>query len=145
MRRAMPFLLLAALPIACNRGSAPAVVTGPKSTPGWEVRYNAAVALARRGSASVLEDPAKESILQMLDEDQQMRNFRETVNGKEISDAGKAQLTVITAVQALADLHQRKPDLDLSPFKSAIDKLVNSPSLAVSTEAKKTQLLLAAK
>jgi len=145
MRRAIPFLLLALVPLACNRGSAPAVVTGPKSTPGWEVRYNAAIALARRGSPSVFDNRVKESILEMLDEDQQMRNFRETIDGKEITDAGKAQLTVITAVQALADLHSRKPEVDLSPFKPAIDKLVNSPSLAVSTEAKKTQLLLASK
>jgi hypothetical protein len=145
MRRAVPLLLLAILPLACNRGSVPSVVSGPASPPGWEVRYNAAIALARRGSPSALEDPVKESILQMLDEDQQMRNFRETVNGKEVSDAGKAQLTVITAVQALAELHRRKPELDLSPFKPAIDKLSGSPNLAVSTEAKKTQMLLASK
>ncbi len=145
MRRALPILFLAIVPLACNRGSAPAVVTGPQSPPGWEVRYNAAIALARRGSPTVLEDAVKESILEMLDEDQQMRNFRTTVNGKEVTDAAKAQLTVITAVQALADLHARKADLDLSAFKPAIDKLVNSPNLAVNTEAKKTQLLLAAK
>jgi hypothetical protein len=145
MRRVLPLLLLTLAPLACNRGSAPAVVTGPASPPGWEVRYNAAIALARRGSATVLENPARESILQMLDEDQQMRNFRETVNGKQVTDSAKAQLTVITAVQAVAELHRRNPDMDLSPFKAAVDKLVESQSLAVNTEAKKTQLLLAAK
>ena len=145
MRRTVPIILLALVPLACNRGTAPVEVTGPASAPGWEVRYNASIALARRGSPSVLEDPVKESILEMLDEDQQMRNFRHTVNGKEISDPGKAQLTVIAAVQAIAELHRRKPKMDLSPFKQAIDKLSVSVNIAVSPEGRKTQQLLAIK
>jgi hypothetical protein len=109
------------------------------------VRYNASIALARRGSPNALEDSAKDSLLEMLDEEQQMRNFRHSVNGQDVSDAGAAQLTVITAVQAIADLHRLKPDLNLSAFKAAIDKLTNSQSVAVSTEARKTQQLLASK
>ena len=145
MRRAWPVFFLALLPLACNRATGPAVVTGPASAPGWEVRYNASIALARRGNPHAIEASAKDSLLEMLDEEQQMRNFREKVNGKEISNVAGAQLTVITAVQAIAELHRRQPDLDLSFFKPAIDKLTNSLSVAVSTEAKKTQQLLAIK
>jgi hypothetical protein len=139
-RRVLLLALLAALPLACNRAGPPVVVTGPQSAPGWEVRYNASIALARRGSESIIQDRVKDTLLEMLDEEQQMRNFRHTTkDGKDVSDAGEAQLTMITAMQALAEAHRRKPELDLSPFKPAMDKLAASRSLAVSMEAKKAQ------
>ena len=47
MKRTLGIALLALLPLACNRGATPVVVTGPASPPSWEVRYNAAAALAR--------------------------------------------------------------------------------------------------
>jgi len=143
------FLLLVctatlALSLGCNRGRTPSVVEGPKSPPGWEVRYNAAAALARRGSDKALEPRVKETLLEMLDEQQQMRNFRKAApNGKEASDAGGAQLTVITTLHALNELHRRRPELDLGAFADSVQTLADHSNLAVSTEAKKTQQLLA--
>ncbi len=145
MRRVVPLLLLVAVPLACNRGQPPAVVSGPQSAPGWLVRYNAAAALARRGSDKALEEPVRGTLLDMLDEDQQMRNCRETKDGKEFTDIATAQLTVVTTLKALTELRRRRPELDLAPFKPAVDKLTESKSLAISNEAKKTQQLFAAK
>jgi hypothetical protein len=140
-RRVLPLALVALLPLACNRGVQPAI-SGPESPPGWQVRYNACIALARRGSESVKEDRVKDTLLEMLDEQQQLRNFHHTAQGKEVLDAAEAQRTVITALQALGELHRRNPQVDISPFKPAVDRLVASPNLAVRTEARKTQQAL---
>src|SRR4051794_16315506 len=50
----------------------PADIAAAPSAKGWEVRYNAALALARRGAAQT----PWEVIAEMLDEKQQLRNFR---------------------------------------------------------------------
>ena len=154
MCRVIPVLLLALLPLACNRGSAPSVVSGPPSSPGWEVRYNAAAALARRGSDKVLSEGVRDTLLEMLDEEQQLRNFpvkdekgvvRKDAEDRTTPDAAAAQLTVVSTLRALTELHRRRPELDLAPFKSAVDRLTQSKSLAVSTEAKKAEQFFAAK
>ena len=114
-------------------------------------RANAASALARRGSDKALDERVKETLLEMLDEQQQFRNFivkdekgavRKDKNGKEIPDVNGARLTVIATLQALTELHRRRPELDLAGFQPAIEKLARSDNLAVSTEAKKTQQLI---
>src|SRR5262245_3206461 len=137
---ALALLLLA----GCNRGGAvPVVVTGPKSPAGWEVRYNATVALARRGSDKVKDEGVWDNLTEMLDEEQQLRNFRRaTADGKAVSGAGAAHLTVITALQAVNELHNKRPEMDLTVLKPALEKLTQSRNLAVSTEAKRTQQLL---
>ena len=136
---------LALLLAGCNRGgSIPVVVTGPKSSAGWEVRYNATVALARRGSDMVKDEGVWDNLTEMLDEEQQMRNFRRAnKDGKEVSEAGAAHLTVIAGLQAVNELHKKRPDMDLAGLNAAIEKLTHSGNLAVNTEAKRTQQLLA--
>ncbi len=129
----------------CRQGKPLPVVDGPKSPPGWEVRYNAAAALARRGSLHALDEPVRQILLEMLDEEQQMRNFRGEVEGRQVADPSSASLLVVTTLQALNELHRRHPDLDYSPFFPAIDKLMESPNLVVRTEAKKTKQLFSAK
>jgi hypothetical protein len=154
MLRKLPILLLAVLPLACNRGSTPTVVSGPQASPGWEVRYNAAASLARRGSDKALDESVRATLLEMLDEEQQLRNFpvkdekgvvKKDKEGRTTPDVSAAQLTVVTTLKALAELHKRRPELDLAPFKPAVDKLTQSGSLAISTEAKKSQQLFAAR
>ena len=140
--------LAAIMPTGCNRGKPPALTTGPASPPGWEVRYNATIALARRGSDKVKEDHVWENLLEMLDEEQQLRNFRHQQkkgSDVQVADPGAAYLTVITTLQAVNELHRRRPELDLSGLKPALDKLASSSNLAVNTEAKRTQQLLATK
>lgn len=149
-QRFFPWVLLMLLGVVsaasgCRSRKLPTVVEGPPSPPGWEVRYNAAAALARRGSTHALDERVRETLLEMLDEEQQMRNFRQEVQGRTISDTNAAALTVVTTLQALNELHRRKPDLDLSVFVPAIDKLMDSPHLVVRTEAKKTRQLITTK
>lgn len=127
--------------VGCNRGGKmPSEVTGPSSRPGFEVRYNAVIALARRGSDKIKDEQAWETFKEMLDEDQQLRNFKHELPDKQkVADPGAAHLTLITTLQAVTELHRRKPDMDLSDLKPAIEKLTQSRNLAVSTEAKRTQ------
>ncbi|MFL5342266.1 MAG: hypothetical protein ACJ8F7_19135 [Gemmataceae bacterium] len=144
-RRLLGVFAVIALAVGCNRGAKPVVVTGPPSPPGWEVRYNATVALARRGSDKVKEEHVWDNLVEMLDEEQQFRNFRRPLKDKtEVTDEAKAWLTIITALQAVDELHRRRPELDLSGLNPSVEKLTHSRNMAVSTEAKKTQQLLAA-
>lgn len=143
MRRMPIVALLPLLLLGCNRGKAPSEVTGPSSPPGFEVRYNAVIALARRGSDKIKDDHAWDTLKEMLDENQQLRNFKhELPNKQKVSDPGAAHLTIITALKAIDELHRRRPDMDLSGLKPAVDKLSHSNNLAISTEAKRTQQLL---
>lgn len=77
-----------------------------ESEPGWLIRYNAAAALARRGSADV---PWK-VLDEMLDEKQQLKNFPVKLSdGKTVSDEAAARATVITALKALGEWHKKSP------------------------------------
>jgi hypothetical protein len=138
------FVVLLAALAGCNRGAAPQPVTGNPSAPGWEVRYNATLALARRGSDQVKKnEQVWENLNEMLDEEQQLRNFRiKSKDGSEVSDEPAARMTVISALQAIDELHQRRPDMDLSGLLPAIEKLTSSSNVAVRTEATRTKLLL---
>jgi hypothetical protein len=141
MKRIAMMLLGAILMLpACNRDGDPQSLSGPASSPGWEVRYNATLALAHRGSDKVKDERTWELLREMLDEDQQLRNFRrKQKDGKEVIDEGPARLTVITALQAVHELHKKRPELDLSGLNDRIESLTKSRNVAVSTEAKKVQ------
>jgi hypothetical protein len=135
--------LLAAL-AGCNRDTAPEAITAPASSKGWEVRYNATLALANRGSDHIKDQEVWENLLEMLDENQQLANFNKvpTPDGKEAPDPASARMTVIGALQAIEELHRRRPDMDLSGLNPTIEKLIKSSNVAVRTEATKTKLLL---
>jgi HEAT repeat protein len=102
---------------------------------GLEIRYNAAAALARRGS-----DRARLDLLgQMLDEDRQLRNFHlKGPNGADQPDEGTARTTLVNALQAVAELHHKKPGRDLSELRSAVEKLAHDPDYALRAEAERT-------
>src|SRR5579863_1101583 len=58
------------------------------SGPGWRIRYNAATTLARRGSPNV----PWPVLVEMLDEDRQMHNFRELrADGSAVPDEAAAR------------------------------------------------------
>jgi hypothetical protein len=143
MKKLLFLFLLFALAAGCHRGAAPQPVSGNSSAPGWEVRYNATLALVRRGSDHVKDEQVWENLNEMLDEEQQLRNFRvKNQNGSEASDEPAARMTVISALQAIDELHKRRPDIDLSGLKPAIEKLTSSGDVALRTEATRTKLLL---
>src|SRR5262245_35214977 len=86
----------------------PAIKALSKSKDGWEVRYNAAVALARRGSKELPCDVLAE----MLDERQQMRNYIMTApDGSETIDEQAARRTVLNALKALEEWLKHKEAL----------------------------------
>jgi hypothetical protein len=144
-----PELLVAGL--AVPGGSFPATIAWPAlyqlgqqlpSAIGWEVRYNAAWALARRGSERV---PWK-LFREMLDEKRQMRNFRAPLeDGRTVPDEAKARETLLSALRALADWHARQkdaqppPDEDRNAVYAMVDQLAASPIAQLKIEAEKAR------
>jgi hypothetical protein len=109
---------------------------------GLEIRYNAAAALARRGSERVRLDMLRE----MLDEPAQLQNFRmKRPNGQDAPDEAAARSTVLTALKAVAELHRRRPDRDLSALYPSLDALAASSNAALRTEAERTSIVLGRK
>jgi len=108
---------------------------------GVEIRYKAVEGLARKGSDLIRK---RLGILEeMLDEDQQRRNFRiQLKTGNEIADEALVFSTLRGALKGIAELHRKKPDLDLSSFLPAIDKLSHSDNPELRAEAERTQIAL---
>jgi hypothetical protein len=105
-------------------------------TPGLQVRFNATIALANRGSAktplNLLGD--------MLDEDQLREEFklRRKDNSETVDEAAVNQ-TLVNALKAVRNLHRQRPKLDLTGLRRAIDKLAEHASATIRKEAKETQ------
>lgn len=119
----------------------PTAPTGQVSPPGWEIRYNAVTALARRGSDRVRDH--LEVLGEMLDEHRQLQNFRTTLkDGHDVADEQAAHATVVSALKAVTELHEKKPSLDLSTLAPVIEKLTHSDNLIVRNEAERTRLAL---
>jgi hypothetical protein len=136
-------LLFALLTAGCQRPAAPSPISGARSSAGWEVRYNAALALARRGSTHVKDPEVWDTMLEMLDEEQQLRNFRTKADGsREIVDDNGARTTVIGALQAVQDLHRKLPQMDLAGLQASIEKLTHSSNPTVALQAKQALLSL---
>jgi hypothetical protein len=125
----------------CSRPTeAPAALrsAGPGVT-GREVRYNAVLALAHRGSPRITE--VWDVLLEMLDEDQQLQNYTpRSGDGRGVPDETAARTTVIGALQAVRDLHEKQPKMDLSALKAPIEKLTQSANGTVSVQAKQAIL-----
>jgi hypothetical protein len=116
------------------------VTASPK---GWEVRYNATLGLARRGSGKVRLDVLAE----MLDEHKQMKNFRAKVKGgPDVPDEAAARATVLSALKAIIEWHEKGGNSvtgvskqELEALYGALDRLTRSPNLVVRTEAERTR------
>ncbi len=114
------------------------------SAPGWEIRYNAASGLARLGSDHLPVGLFRE----MLDEKRQMRNFRVQLDdGRTVADEAKARETVLIALRALAEWHQKRkelqrpgvPDEVRTTIYPLVDELVASPIAQLKIQAEKTR------
>ena len=112
------------------------VAAGP-SRPGWEIRYNAAVALAQRGSDLVKD--RLDLFAEMLDEERQRANFsKKEEDGRTVVDEAGASGTVRTALQAVALLRRKNPTVDLSELHGPVEKLLQSPNAVVRLQAEQT-------
>jgi len=93
-----------------------------------DVRYNAALALANRGSGEARQ--AFDTLKEMLD-----INHQQTVQKNPVD-------VVIATLKAVVQLKQRNSRVDVSSLRPAIDQLAGHNNSSVSTEAKKAQLAL---
>jgi hypothetical protein len=113
------------------------------SAPGWEVRYNAAASLARRGSDAVRWDLIRE----MLDEPSQKRNYLvRHPDGRAVYDEAAARANMITALRAVATWHEKQKSTDktsvppdLRAIYAQIDRLTESPYVELKVQAAKAQ------
>jgi hypothetical protein len=104
-------------------------------SPGLRIRFNASVALARRGS-----DKVRPAILrQMLDEDGLGNSFTIRLeDGKEVTDEALVAATVSAALGGLAMLHETRPEKNLADFHPVLHKLEQSANKDLSAEATQT-------
>jgi hypothetical protein len=115
------------------------------SARGWQVRYNAAIALARRGSSKTSWPILRE----MLDESQQLRNFTDPEAGarKTEPDVAAARSTVLEALKAVADWHRKQSGAiavtpEMRSVYAQVDRLAEKP--AYKDEAERTRQTLPA-
>jgi hypothetical protein len=120
-----------AFPGTVNWGGLAALTDKMPDGAGWNVRYNAVIALARAGS----ERLPLNVLCQMLDEDLQMRNFP--------GDEQSARHTVSNALKALVDWHSQKEAVDkvgrdspaLRAAYTKVEHLTHSTNDALKQEA----------
>lgn len=123
----------------------PAVVQAGQnlpSEPGFEIRYNAAATLARRGSANVPWPLIRE----MLDENLQRRNHGSRLpDGKYAYDEGAARENIISTLKALAAWHEKQPESHRQPSPALadvyarVDELAQSSNVALKSQAETTR------
>jgi hypothetical protein len=118
--------------------------TESRSDPGWAIRYNATGALARRGSDHVMKK--MDEFKEMLDEEKQRQNFRIVLKGGQqtVNEVG-AYRVVSQTLEAVEELHRRRPEIDLTPLHAAIEKLAESSNPALRTAAARTMVELGIK
>jgi hypothetical protein len=107
--------------------------------PGFRVQINAAIALARQGWK------VRPSLLQtMLDEDELRSIFvvQSKKGGAERPDEATVVETTLNALKAVAELHRKDPQRNLSDLRPNIDKLAHNPNPTVQTEAGRVVLAL---
>jgi hypothetical protein len=75
------------------------------SSKGWQIRYNATVALLVKGSTHI----PFQQLLEMLDENKQLKNFRVKLqNGKDVADETGARKTILNALKAVTEWQQKR-------------------------------------
>jgi hypothetical protein len=114
--------------------------TAVSNIPGLQIRFNAAVALARMGSKDARLDILKD----MLDENYLRQNLvlRPRKGGADRPNEEVVGQSLMNALKAVAELHRQRPDMDLASLTPAVDALSGSGNPDVRTEAEKTKLAL---
>ncbi len=109
---------------------------------GWEIRQNAVAALVRRGSDRVPWPQFRE----MLDVQRMAVNLRAQMQDGQESPEASARELVIANLKALAEWHAKRRAANkterpegLSEVYDVVDRLAESPDLALREQARKTQ------
>jgi hypothetical protein len=109
--------------------------------PGMNVRINAAIALARRGSTRTPVD----LLADMLDPEVLGETFiLKQADGSEHPYEAKVVGTMIETLKAAAELHRLRPTMDLSSLRPAVDRLAAHDNKDLREQAEKTRAELAA-
>jgi hypothetical protein len=107
--------------------------------PGFRVQVQAAIALARQGWKVRL------TLLQTMLDEEELRSIfvvQAKNGGAEQPDQAMVVETLLNALKAVAELHRKNPQFDLSSLRSNIDKLAHNANPAVQTEAGRVVLVL---
>lgn len=133
----MRYLVLALVLLAgCKQPVAP-TVSGQPAGNGWEVRYNAALALAQRGSPKFLDPATIDVMIELLDEQQQINNFRLTMkDGRTVGNSSAARMCLLSGLRAISEYRVQIADADLSPLRPAVEKLAASQDPNLAKEAR---------
>jgi hypothetical protein len=107
---------------------------------GQEIRYQAWLALARRGSDRLRRGLGP--LADMLDEEKLKKQFSALPPDQEVPGAVMVQGIVMGTLKALIELHRRQPDIDLSPLYPALEKLTQNSNSTLSNQARETLLSL---
>ncbi len=111
------------------------------SVRGREIRYQAVQALARRGSP--LAATRLGLLDEMMDESLQAKTFNIRLqDGRDVADGATVGSIMTGALKSIAELHRKRPGMDLSSLYSAIDKLARSSNPVLRQEAERTQIAL---
>jgi hypothetical protein len=108
--------------------------------PELNVKFNATIALARRGSDFV----SSGRLAEMLDEEKlRQQLLHEDVNTEKPGpdEAAAVQIEVNT-LKALVDLHKRRPEKITPAIRAAVDKLKGNANAAVKKEAEQAALAI---
>jgi hypothetical protein len=115
----------------------------PQARYALEIRYQAWLALTRRGSDRLRRGFGQ--LPDMLDEAKLNEQFPSLQKGQKGPEATQVQETILSTLKALVELHRRQPDLDLSPLYPAVEKLTQNANGTLSTQARETLLALRGK
>jgi hypothetical protein len=122
----------------CSRLPDPAPTpgsAGPRAE-ARDVRYNAVLALLHRGSPRVKDEGVWDVLTEMLDEEQLVKDFQsQSRDGRPGAGETAARMTVIGTLRAVRELHQKRPEVDLTGLRPQLDKLTQSSNAAVRAEA----------
>jgi hypothetical protein len=108
--------------------------------PDLNVKLNATIALARRGSDKV----STGRLAEMLDENKlRGQFFRENVDmEKPEPDEGVVVQTMVNALKAVVELHKQRPQTITPTIRTAVDSLKSNPNAAIKKEAEQTALAI---
>lgn len=146
---------VAPFPASINWGALQQIAQSAPSAKGWEIRYNAALALARKGEANL----PFEVLLEMLDEKQQQLNAATLLkDGRLGVNEADARQRVYVTLQVVSQWYKhperkkkfsalnaelRKTYEDgLARINQAVDQLAQNSNPALRTEALKTLQIL---
>ena len=108
--------------------------------PELNVKLNATIALARRGSDKV----STGRLAEMLDENKLRAQFlRENIDTqKPEPDEGVVVQTITNALKAVVELHKQRPEKITPAIRAGVDALKSNPNAAIKKEAEQTALAI---